>query len=240
MTEAPYQLVGVSEVRARLVAWDWPFRTTHRAEIEAYWQRRVAEKPAMFNGQVLMQCQGEVKGDGFEADYFQLDYASLVAWQAMGAPETSGARTRNGFALAALRSRDGAYLMGVMGQHTHNAGKIYFPGGTPDPSDVLPDGSVDLAGSVMRELEEETGLMPHEVSTGGSWHLVIGRERVAFLKDIVIDLPAIEARALIRDRLSRQSRPELDDMAIARSAADIDEAWAPVFMQVFLRHVFRT
>lgn len=240
MSEEQHLLVVVRQVRARLVDYDWPFMAENRTEIATYWQRRIAEKPAMFNGQVLMQCRGEVAGDSFEADYFQLDFASLVAWQAMGAPQTEGVQTRNGFALAALRSRDGAYLMGVMGQHTHNAGKVYFPGGTPDTGDIMDDGSVDLAGSVMRELEEETGLMPHEVSSGDAWHLVLGRARVAFLRDVFIDLPATEVQALIRDRLSRQTQPELDDIAIARSTADIDKAHMPVFMQMFLTHNFKT
>lgn len=240
MSDDDARLIFVSHVNARLVAYDWPFIKMYQAEISAYWQRRLVEKPAMFNGQVLMQCRGHIAGDCFDAEYFQLDYASFVTWQAMGSPETQGMQTRNGFGLGALRSRDGAYLLGVMGQHTHNAGKIYFPGGTPDTGDIMPHGSVDLAGSVMRELEEETGLMPQDVTPGAGWHVVIGRGRVAFMRDVFIDLPALEAQAMIRDRLSRQQEPELSDIVIARAATDIDNERMPMFMQIFLSHMFKT
>jgi 8-oxo-dGTP pyrophosphatase MutT (NUDIX family) len=233
-------IIAISSIDARLVGYDWPFMTERRADIAAHWDRLNVDKPAMFNGQVLLQCRGVVDGDVFRADYFQLDYASFIAWHRRDYPQIPGAQIRNGFAMGALRTRDGAYLMGVMGQHTANADKIYFAAGTPDTGDVTADGRVDLAGSVMRELEEETGLMAHEVTEGDNWRVVLSDERVAFMRDVFIDLPAAEARALIMDRLSRQEQPELDDIAIARSVADIDRARMPVFMQTFLTHVFKT
>jgi 8-oxo-dGTP pyrophosphatase MutT (NUDIX family) len=233
-------IIPIRTVTARRVDFDWPFRRERSGEIAAHWQATKAEKPAMFNGQVLLQCRGELSGDSFSADYFELDYASFIAWHRWGYPQQGSAQIRNGFAMGALRSRDGAYVMGVMANHTVNAGRIYFAAGTPDPGDVLANGTVDLAGSVIRELEEETGLLPSEVSVGEGWRVILSDERVAYMRDLVIDLPGEEARTLIRDRLSRQSEPELADIVLARSAADIDEARMPLFMQVFLRDVFKT
>ena len=233
-------ITPIRTVTARRIDFDWPFRRERAGEIATHWQAMKAEKPAMFNGQVLLQCRGEINADGFSADYFELDFASFIAWHRWGYPQQGGAQIRNGFAMGALRGRDGAYVMGVMADHTVNAGRIYFAAGTPDPGDVKADGTVDLAGSVMRELEEETGLLPSEVSVGEGWRVILSDERVVFMRDLVIDLPGEEARALIRDRLSRQSEPELADIVLARSAADIDEARMPLFMQVFLRDVFKT
>lgn len=233
-------IIPIRDVEARRVDFVWPFMHERADEIAAHWQALKAEKPAMFNGQVLLQCRGEINDDRFSADYFELDFASFIAWHRWGYPQQGAARIRNGFAMGALRSRDGAFVMGVMADHTVNAGRIYFAAGTPDPSDVLADGTVDLAGSVMRELEEETGLLASEVSVGDGWRIILSGERVVFMRDLVIDLSGEQARALIRDRLSRQSEPELADIALARSAADIDEARMPLFMQVFLRDVFKT
>ena len=75
---------------------------------------------------------------------------------------------RNGFAMAALRAADGAFLCGQMGEHTANAGKVYFAAGTPDREDRprRRHGSTSPAAST-RELCEETGLTHDEITVGG-------------------------------------------------------------------------
>ena len=65
--------------------------------------------------------------------------------------------------------------------HTSNAGRIYFPSGTPDPDDVR-DGMLDIPGSVMREVEEETGLTPAEYRTGGHWDCIDTGASIAMIR----------------------------------------------------------
>ncbi|WP_204278261.1 NUDIX hydrolase, partial [Escherichia coli] len=65
--------------------------------------------------------------------------------------------------------------------HTANAGKIYFPGGTPDLGDVV-GSRVDLDGSVRRELAEETGLSPEELTIEDGFWLREDDKRTAFVK----------------------------------------------------------
>ena len=109
---------------------------------------------------LLLLRRGEIAGSTFRGAYLETDFASLLAWRDWGFPDKS---IRNCFPMAALRAADGAFLVGVMGPHTANAGHVYFPAGTPDPDDIVGD-TVDLSGGVMRELTEETGLTGADVA----------------------------------------------------------------------------
>jgi 8-oxo-dGTP pyrophosphatase MutT (NUDIX family) len=231
----PHSIHRVRAVRARLAPFDWAFARERRAAIDAHWATLVAGKPAMFNGRVLMQTQGRLAGDVFEAAYGEVDYASFLAWRDFGYPPAGG--VRNGFAMAALRAADGAFLLGEMGPHTANAGKVYFASGTPDPGDVRPDGTVDLAGSVLRELAEETGLLPDEISVADAWTVLLNPVRAAFMRPVTLGMPADEARRLMLSRIATQSRPELSGIVVVRSPADLTPAM-PAFMHEYLLDAF--
>ena len=72
----------------------------------------------------------------------------------MGFPDTS---FRHVFGDLIPRASDGALLLGKMSAHTANAGRVYFPGGAIDESDVFGDG-IDIDHNITREMEEELGL----------------------------------------------------------------------------------
>jgi hypothetical protein len=153
-----YDVLQVDELDCRLVPRPWSFARTRAAAIDAHWRRLIEANPNLFNGRVLLQHDGRVEVAGgrrrFRADYLETDFKSFIAWRDFGFPE---AGVRNGFAMAALQAADGGFVVGEMAAHTANAGRVYFPSGTPDPQDLVGD-TVDLDGSVRRELMEETGL----------------------------------------------------------------------------------
>jgi 8-oxo-dGTP pyrophosphatase MutT (NUDIX family) len=230
-------VIQLADVRATLGAYDWAFALEQRDRIAAYWAARHKGAPAMFDGRVLLQCEGHITDGIFHARYFETAYSNLLAWLQMGVP---GHSPRNGFAMAALRASDGAFLLGKMADNTANAGKVYFAAGTPDLGDVTADGRVDLAGSVTRELMEETGLRTDEVRVGTGWTAVFAQKRVAFMREVAIDISAKEARLLILERMKTMEEEELSDIVIIRSMADCAAHNMPPFMLDYLAYVFNS
>lgn len=225
-------VVPLSGLDARLVERDWPWARDNRALIEAHWAQLTRNNPALFNGRVLVRRRQEVREGRLVLEYRETDFATFIAFRDHGFPDPS---TGNDFALAALRAEDGAFLLGRMADHTANADKVYFPAGTPDPGDVLPDGTVDLAGSVLRELAEETGLQADDVHAGDRWTAVFAGARTALMRDVLVPGSADAVRERIRAFLARERQPELADICIVRDERDIDDEAMPPFMQAFLR-----
>ncbi len=135
----------VATLDLRFQPWSWPFAQTRRADIDAHFATKQRERPGIWNGRILLGRNPVFAGESFTASYFETDFASFLAWRDWGFPDRE---TFNGFGMGALRCSDGAFVLGEMGQHTANAGRVYFPSGTPDPDD-LRDGAVDMAGSVV-------------------------------------------------------------------------------------------
>jgi NUDIX domain len=224
-------ITEIDRLQAVFEPREWPFVRQNAAKIEAHWTSLLRANPTLFDGRVLLQFERRVEAGTVHARYLETDYSAFIAWRDFGWPDKS---VHNAFAMAALRANDGAFLLGEMAAHTSNAGKIYFAAGTPDPDDVTEDGQVDLQGSLVRELEEETGLDRTEIAIGDGWAAIVDGQRMAFMRPVTIDMNAKDARALILSRLARQKRPELSDIHIVRCAADIDPARMPGFTCAYL------
>lgn len=219
----------VSRLELLYAPQPWPFAAERRDEIDAYFERARRERPGIWNGQILMMYRHRLDGGVLKGAFLQTDYASFMAWRDWGFPETG---IINCFSMAALRASDGGWLMGVMGPQTSAAGKIYFPAGTPDPGDVV-DGMVDLAGSVIREVAEETGLGSVDFVEQDGWYCVVDGARIALMKVLQAHDPAEMLRRRILEYLARETTPELADIRIVRSRRDFDPMM-PRFVTTFL------
>jgi 8-oxo-dGTP pyrophosphatase MutT (NUDIX family) len=228
MTDA--RVVRIERLDLAFAPRPWRFAQSRRAEIDAHFAKRKAERPSLWNGKVLVLYEHAVEGSVFRGSYLETDYASFISWLDWGYPQ---AGARDSFSQGALRSADGAFLLGVMGQHTANAGKIYFPAGTPDLSDVK-GSTVDLTASVWREVEEETGLTAADLDGEPGWHTVFAGQQIAHLKIMQAREDAVTLRARILAFLARQNPPELSDIRIVRSLDDIEPKMLP-FVVGFLR-----
>ncbi|WP_413988390.1 NUDIX hydrolase [Labrys okinawensis] len=226
------EIVELDEIDCRFEPRPWPFAENNREAIAAHWQEVIARKPASFNGKILLLHRWEVSGRRFRGAYLMTDYASFLAWRDFGTP---GEPKWNCFAMAALQAADGAFLLGEMAEHTSNAGAVYFAAGTPDPSDL--DGNVvNLAGSVTRELEEETGVSPADVAIASGWTAVFHGPRIALMKTVCSSLPAAALKARIEGFLATDSKPELSRMHIVSGPDDLIADRMPPFQRAYLLH----
>ena len=233
----PAQIFRVARLEARVAPFHWDFAQERAHEIAAHWAGMVARKPALFDGRVLLGHSLEhapENGGALRATYFETGFSAFMAWRDFGFP---GARVFNGFAMAALRAADGAFLLGEMAAHTANAGKSYFPAGTPDLDDVAGE-TVDLAGSVARELQEETGIEIAGAEIDPVWTIVRLGPRVACMRPVRLKADADEIVARVQTFLSREKQPELARLRIVRRMSDLDALTVPDFIRVYLAHEF--
>jgi 8-oxo-dGTP pyrophosphatase MutT (NUDIX family) len=212
--------------------WAWPFAANSRGKIDDHFRRLQRQRPGVWNGRVLLLNRYEISERVLRGDCFETDYASFSAWRER---QHLDADVFNVFAAAAIRTADGAYLVGEMAPDTATAGQLYFPCGTPEPDDLDADGRLDLVGNVERELLEETGLNAAELAADPGWSFVRDGGYIGLLKTLTARQSADELRGRIMRHIEHEQRPELVDIRIVRSPADFDRAM-PRFVTAFLTH----
>ena len=229
----PPRIHRVETLELTVAPFAWPFAQARADEIAAHFAEKQREKPKLWNGRILLGRAPSFDGTHFSANYFESGFADLLAWRDWGFPDRE---VFNGFGMGALRSSDGAFVLGEMAAHTANAGRIYFPAGTPDLDDITGD-RLDIAGSVAREIEEETGLAPADYCAAPHWDCVVSGAAIAMMRTLEIDLPGEELRARIEANLARQEHPELSRVHLVRSRDDF-KSTMPLFVTAFLEMQF--
>jgi 8-oxo-dGTP pyrophosphatase MutT (NUDIX family) len=223
----------VATLDLKVEPWTWAFAAERRDEVAAHFAEKQREKPALWNGRILLGRDPTFAGGHLSASYFESDFASLLAWRDWGYPDDT---IFNGFGMGALRAADGAFVLGEMGGHTANAGRIYFPAGTPDPDDVS-DGLLDVGASITREVEEETGLVPADYRPRAYWDCVVTGASIAMMRILDVDSSGDELKRRIEFNLAQQEQAELSAIRLVRNRAELTSAM-PLFVTAFLEVQF--
>jgi len=233
----PTSVEAIDDMESIFVARAWDFAMQRRDDIDRHWNELLVQKPLLYDGVVLLIDRCEIlQRDGrriLSTRHFPTRYRNFLAWRDFGFPDAS---VRNCFAAAALKSADGAFILGEMAAHTANAGRVYFAAGTPDMGDVKGN-SVDLTGSILRELTEETGIGADEIVCADNWSVIFEGPRVGCMKIVRSALAAEPLVARIETFLASDENAELARMHIVRSAADLKPGAMPDFILAYLQRL---
>lgn len=229
------EIIQVDRVELPIKSGPWMYADLHREEIDEHFKKRQIEQSALWNGRVLLLRHYAVRDRVLSGDCFETNYADFLAWREWNFPDPT---IYNFFAAAALRTLDGAYLVGEMSPHTASKGQYYFPCGTPEPSDVDTRGHVDLTSNLRRELREETGLDLDKVEIETGWTLVHDRGYLGLIRRIRIHETADRLRNRILAYLATEYQPEFTDIKIVRRRSDLDNR-IPDLFAAYLRDALR-
>ncbi len=234
----PPHIEHIHEIDYRVEQKPWRFAIDEADAIDRHWDKLAASNPHLYNGRVFLMHRMSIADEGgrriLNGAGLETDYKAFIAWRDFGAPDRE---VCNCFAMAALLSVDGAFMLGRMGPHTSNAGRIYFPAGTPDPQDRREDGTIDLAGSVFRELAEETGIDACDVVADPGWTVVFDGPRIACMRIVRSPLAAADLSTRFAAFVADDPSPELDGLHPVFSERDLDCDRMPDFTLSYLRHV---
>ncbi|WP_175924654.1 NUDIX hydrolase [Burkholderia latens] len=196
----------------------WEFEATRSSDISRIWSFLKESQPRIFNGSVLMSYGTSGTDSCLRVDLLRTNYAAFMAWRELDHPDRMAKLC---FPIAALKTSDNFFLLGTMASHTSNAGLSYFPSGTLNDDDVMPDGMVALERSLAREVEEETGLTRKEYELADGWTRIENEVRCALFKEARLKWSKAEVSQRIESFLRTQPDSELAAVAFIKDPSDL-------------------
>lgn len=210
------------------------FSLREEARIAATFAAAKAGNPALFDGPILLFSRPRIDGPSLAATAYRTRYSSLTTLIAH--PET-GRDAVNLFGAAAIVGSDGGVVLGRMGPKTAGAGEVKFPGGTPDEEDVTAAGGVDIVGSIVREMAEETGLSASDARLDETLILVDDHPYFAVVGVLRFPEPADRLAERVRTFLAADPDPELAGVEVVRPGASLDPAIVPAYTRAALARI---
>lgn len=224
----------VDAIDIRMSAAPLPFAVREAEAIAARWAEATAANPALFDGPILLFSDVSAEAGRLAATAHRTGFSSLLHLVSVDDPE---GRAKNLFGAAAVVAADGVCLLGRMSDRTAFPGTIKFPGGTPDDLDVRPDGSVDLLGSIVRELAEEAGLDVADGSVDRTVVVTVDGPLIAIHAVVRFPVAAAALRARIEEFIAAEADPEMVAAVEHRLGDPLDGLPMPGYTRAFLAHL---
>ncbi|MGQ0673566.1 MAG: NUDIX hydrolase [Hyphomicrobium sp.] len=229
------RVVTVSACRMTAAAGGWDFAETHSAAIDRHWAVRSRDSPGFFNGTIYMLADHLLEPDLLSGRLRPVDFKSFLYWKDHGYPD---AGLRDCFGSALIRSAEGHVLLGRQRAGNINAGLAYLPGGFIDARDIGSDGSIDIAGSIGREVVEETGIGIAGLTRGEGFLLTFAGPMLSMAVQYRSPLDSATLSDRIHRHIAADPGSELADVVVIRSEADLRGLAMPLYADVLLHHLF--
>jgi 8-oxo-dGTP pyrophosphatase MutT (NUDIX family) len=204
-----------------------PLYLVHEQEIESNWEREATANPHLFNGQMVLQRyltydRGVIRGVAHV-----IPYSTLLWWRKRSDPE--GALHLFGFAV--IVSSDGAIIAIRMSERTANPGQVYCAAGSLDLSDIV-DGKLDVAGNMIREVREETGLDLSEAEADQHFYASHRDNRIVAFRLYRFPVTSAELAARIEAHMPHDEEQEIDGVVVIRSADHAAHKYNPLMLPI--------
>jgi hypothetical protein len=210
----PEQVVfDIQRAEIKVLPGEHPFYLAERDAIATNWERESAANPALFNGQMLLQHRIGLDKDSLSSEGHVISYATFLWWRR----QTERRGGIHLYAYPVLETSDGALVAIRMGDHTANAGSVYFACGSFEPIDVV-DGWCDPDRNMRREVLEETGLDLNDAHPGEGYHVAHFRRAVTLFRIFRFDLTADELVSRIERHMEIAEDKEIAAAVAVRSA----------------------
>lgn len=226
---------SVSNCSLKLSGEPWPFALEHATDIDAHWQAATKSNSSYFNGIVHLIDSVRFGDDVFEATLTRTDFKSYLYWRLSGYPE---AGVLDGFGSAVIRSSDGDILLAQQMPGNVNYGFACLPSGFIDARDVQPDGTIDIARHIGREIAEELGAVANHVEREGRFIVVRSGTQVCFAILFNAALSTAEIAKLVDEHNAMSDDPELDSIIPVASLADIADLKMLPYARALLEALF--
>lgn len=212
----------------------WAFAEENRAAIDALWRAERERNPRFFNGAVHLVCERSITSGGLRAKLLRTDFKSCLYWRKLGFPP---AGVIDAFGSALVTSKEGAIILGRQRAGNLNAGLTYLPAGFIDADDIGPSGEIDIAGSVMREIGEETGLGAADIERRQGFYAVCAGAQLSIAVPFASPLDARDLVARIEDHIAAAPDSELETVVAVRSLSDLDGLALPHYTRPLLERL---